>query len=83
MSVCNQTDTIGQEACPMKNSEVRMKPNELITAKELSKRLNVPVSWVYRRTRLGQEAIPHVRMGKYVRFDWEAVVEFYKDGLQP
>ena len=54
-----------------------MNPSELITAKELAKRLKVQVSWVYRRTRLGQEAIPHVRMGKYVRFDWEEVVKFF------
>ena len=55
-----------------------MSSNELITVTELAKRLNVPVSWIYRRTRLGQEAIPHVKMGKYVRFDWEAVLRFYK-----
>ena len=59
-----------------------MSPSELITAKELASRLKVQVSWVYRRTRLGQEAIPHVRMGKYVRFDWEEVVEFYKGDFQ-
>ena len=59
-----------------------MSPSELITAKELAKKLNVQVSWIYRRTRLGQEAIPHVKMGKYVRFDWEEVVEFYKEDLQ-
>lgn len=59
-----------------------MSPVELITAKELAKRLNVQVSWIYRRTRLGQEAIPHVKMGKYVRFDWDAVVKFYKGNLQ-
>ena len=56
-----------------------MSSNELIKVTELAKRLNVPVSWIYRRTRLGQEAIPHVKMGKYVRFDWEEVSEFYKD----
>lgn len=55
-----------------------MNSNELITATELAKRLNVPVSWIYRRTRLGQEAIPHVKMGKYVRFSWDEVVRFYK-----
>lgn len=55
-----------------------MSPVELITAKELAKRLNVQVSWIYRRTRLGQEAIPHVKMGKYVRFDWEEVLDFLK-----
>ena len=59
-----------------------MSSNELITATELAKRLNVPVSWIYRRTCLGQEAIPHVKMGKYVRFDWEAVVRFYKADVQ-
>ena len=58
-----------------------MSPSELITAKELARRLNVQVSWIYRRTRLGQEAIPHVKMGKYVRFDWEEVLAFYKDNL--
>lgn len=55
-----------------------MNSNELITVTELAKRLNVPVSWIYRRTRLGQDAIPHVRVGKYVRFDWGVVVEFYR-----
>ena len=59
-----------------------MSPSELITAKELAKRLNVQVSWIYRRTRLVQEAIPLVKMGKYVRFDWEEVVEFYKSNAQ-
>ena len=59
-----------------------MQTEELITVGELAKRLNVPVSWIYRRTRLGQEAIPHVKMGKYVRFDWEAVLEFYKEDLR-
>ncbi len=65
-----------------KKQEIKMIPNQLITAKELASRLKVQVSWIYRRTRLGQEAIPHVKMGKYVRFDWEEVVEFYKGDLQ-
>lgn len=56
-----------------------MNSNELITVKELAKRLNVPVSWIYRRTRLGQEAIPHVKIGKYVRFSWDEVMRFLKN----
>ena len=55
-----------------------MQTEELITVKELARRLNVSPSWIYRRTRLGQEAIPHVKIGKYVRFDWNAVLEFYR-----
>ena len=60
-----------------------MQKEEFITVGELAKRLNVPVSWIYQRTRLGPEAIPHVKMGKYVRFDWEEVVEFFKDDSKP
>ena len=56
-----------------------MSTGELITVQELANRLKVPVSWVYQRTRLGQEAIPHVKMGKYVRFNWDEVVEFLEE----
>jgi len=59
-----------------------MNTDQLITVKELSQRLNVPVSWIYQRTRLGQEAIPHVKMGKYVRFNLGEVVEFFKNNPQ-
>ncbi len=50
----------------------------LVGVKEISKILGVPVGWVYKRTCLGQEAIPFVKVGKYVRFDAEEVVEFFK-----
>ena len=59
-----------------------MKTDGLITVKELAAKLNVPVSWIYQRTRLGQKAIPHVKMGKYVRFNLEEVVEFFKNNSQ-
>jgi len=55
-----------------------MQPEEFITVGDLAKRLKVPASWVYQRTRLGQEAIPHVKMGKYVRFNWNEVVAFLR-----
>lgn len=56
-----------------------MGTGELITVQELAKKLNVPVSWVYQRTRFGQEAIPHVRIGKYMRFELNEVVEFFRN----
>jgi len=49
----------------------------LITVQELAEILKVPVSWIYQRTSMGQEAIPYVKMGKYVRFDPEKVIEFF------
>lgn len=55
-----------------------MKTDDLITVKELAGKLNVPASWIYQRTRLGTKAIPHVRIGKYVRFDLAEVLEFFR-----
>lgn len=59
-----------------------MENKKLVTVKELAEILNVPVSWIYQRTRVGQSAIPHVKFGKYVRFDSDAVIRFFaeKDG---
>ncbi len=61
---------------------VRLENRKLLTVKELSELLGVPVSWIYQRTRMGQAAIPHVKFGKYVRFDSDAVIRFFaeKDG---
>ena len=48
---------------------LKMKTGNLVTVKEMAQRLSVPESWIYQRTRLGQKAIPHLRLGKYIRFD--------------
>ena len=45
----------------------------LWTIKELAAHLQVPRSWIYDRTREnGPEHIPHIKMGKYLRFDVES-----------
>lgn len=49
---------------------------ELLTAEEMAVILGVPKTWIYSRTKLGQKGIPHVRVGKYVRFQKERVLEF-------
>ena len=56
-----------------------MEQNELITISELSQKLKVPVSWLYSRTReKGENVIPMVRVGKYLRFSYDAVVEWLR-----
>ena len=52
----------------------------LLDPKEMAKILGVPVSWLYQRTRLGPEVFPHVKVGKYVRFDPEEVLAFLRAG---
>ena len=43
--------------------------DELLTVEEIAAFLRVPKSWVYERTRRrGIERLPHVKLGKYLRF---------------
>lgn len=40
-----------------------------MTVHEVAALLRVPISWVYERTRRrGNERLPHIKMGKYLRF---------------
>jgi len=51
--------------------------HSLLSVEELAGKLNVHKSWVYSRTRqTGPNTIPRVRLGKYVRFEWEKVQEW-------
>ena len=41
---------------------------------DLADYLGVPVGWIYKRTRKdGPEMIPHLKLGKYLRFDPESL----------
>lgn len=51
----------------------------LLTVEELAEMLRVPKSWVYSRTReTGPEAIPRVKVGKYIRFVEADVMDWLK-----
>jgi hypothetical protein len=47
--------------------------DHLINAKELSRLLDVPITWVWAATR--EDRIPYIRVGRYLRFDWEEVLD--------
>ena len=52
----------------------------LLTVDELAAELKVPKSWIYSRTRLsGEDKIPHIKCGKYCRFDFERVLEWLNE----
>ena len=46
--------------------------DRLLDAAQVAERLNVPVSWVREQTRSG--SLPHLQLGRYRRYEWEAVV---------
>ena len=49
----------------------------LLTVEEVAEMFQVPQSWVYERTRKrGLERLPHLKLGKYLRFEEGAVREF-------
>src|SRR5271167_4334155 len=49
----------------------------LLTVREVAELMRVPVSWVYDRTRRrGAEQLPHIKLGKYLRFEEALVQEF-------
>jgi len=46
----------------------------LLTVNELASLLKVPASWIYQRTRgRGRDRLPHLKIGKYLRFEERAV----------
>jgi excisionase family DNA binding protein len=52
------------------------KEDGLLTPDELADKLKIPVSWVYEQSR--QKKIPTHRIGRYVRFDLNEVLESQK-----
>ena len=52
---------------------------QLLTVHEVAELLHVPVSWVYERTRRrGSGQLPHIKLGKYLRFEESTVTEFIR-----
>lgn len=51
--------------------------NDLLTIEEMAKVLRVPRFWILSRTRQGQKAIPHLRMGRHIRFNKQQVLDFF------
>jgi hypothetical protein len=59
-----------------------LEAKDILTVAELAKRLKVPSSWVYEKSRSrGQfngTPLPCLRVGKYLRFSWPDVVEWLR-----
>jgi excisionase family DNA binding protein len=53
--------------------------SSLVTIDELAEFLKVDKGWIYDRTRIKQDGIPHVKIGKYVRFNLLEVLDWLKN----
>ena len=60
--------------------------DELLTVDEVAALLKVPRSWVYEHTRsrgtTRSERLPHVKLGKYLRFDARSIRAFLADNCR-
>ena len=54
--------------------------SELLTADELAKALKVSPTWIYERSRMG--SLPTHRIGRYIRFELNEVIEDQKKNQQ-
>jgi predicted DNA-binding transcriptional regulator AlpA len=54
-----------------------LRPEDILTSDELAAKLKVRKSWVYEQTRSrSRNPLPRLNMGRYLRFDWTAVVQW-------
>jgi hypothetical protein len=62
----------------------RLEPGDILTPEELAKRLQVKIGWVYEKSRSrgnhSGNPLPVLRCGRYLRFDWQAVSQWLRDG---
>lgn len=57
---------------------------QYMSPEELAKKLGVPVSWVYDRTRRGHpDRIPHHKLGRYVRFSQAEIATYLELRKEP
>ena len=54
--------------------------DRLLTAEEVAALLSVPTRWVREHTRSG--TLPHVRLGRYVRYRLSAILEWVEQQEQ-
>lgn len=59
-------------------------PEDILTPEQLAARLQVPKSWIKEKTRdrarqRDKNPLPFIRIGRYIRFDWQAVSEWLRE----
>lgn len=54
-----------------------IEPQDILTLREVSRRLKVSDRWVYEKTRRRTpDPLPVIRIGRYVRFHWPTIVRW-------
>jgi predicted DNA-binding transcriptional regulator AlpA len=75
--VDSQTGATNPRKVSASGATLRQDALEILTPEEVAKRLKVKVSWVYEKRRpRTKNPIPCLPLGRYIRFDWNAVLRW-------
>ena len=75
--VDGQTGATNPRKASASGTTSRQEALEILTPEEVAKRLKVKVSWVYEKRRpRTKNPIPCLPLGRYIRFDWNAVLRW-------
>jgi len=85
---CSRTQEVEQSLIPMGGSSIppdeeapiaESDSDSLLTIDEICRKLKIKKSFLYSPCRRkGQNAVPVIRIGKYLRYDYQAVKEWIK-----
>jgi excisionase family DNA binding protein len=76
-NLMGQSNDQSQAASKHAATVEKRETGQLLTVHEVARLLHVPTSWVYERTRRrSSDQLPHVKLGKYLRFEETTIAEF-------
>ncbi len=65
---------------PLKTAPIAVDPLQILTLSEVAQRLKVSERWVYEKSRRRcQNPLPAIRIGRYLRFDWQEVSAWLRE----
>ena len=70
---------LGRQVCALvavhvPDMEDPIQPQQYLTAKEVARLVQVPISWIEEQTRRG--LIPHIKLGRYRRYRRDQIVRW-------
>jgi predicted DNA-binding transcriptional regulator AlpA len=71
---------------PKPETPTMLRAEDILTPKQLSKRLQLPISWIYEKSRKGGKhgnPLPVLRCGRYLRFSWSDVCAWVRQNQAP
>jgi len=57
--------------------EAPLEPTDILTPEQLATRLQLPLSWVYKKS--GESGMPVLHCGRYLRFAWPEVCAWLRN----